>query len=184
MKNWLRAIAMSLALCGAAHAQGLVTSPTLSIPVTPTVTASSTYSAGNEVGGLMTFVGASAPPTFAGVLESVSITSKSAQTGELDLYLCTTLPVTTFTDKTGPSINAADVTKCSIGPIKLTVTGSGLGTHTVYNSSALGIVFQTPDQTKTPTATNSLYGILITPAQPSAQFGSTSDLTVTLGILQ
>src|SRR5271165_3521774 len=147
------------------------------ISVTPTVTASSTYSAGNTVGGLMTFLGAVVPSSNTGILESVTITSKTVQTGEIDLYLFNQNPsASTWTDKSAPAINAADVSKV-IGVYKLSSTASGLGTHTIYNlngiAQSFGILL--PNQ--------ALYGVLVTPAQPSAQFGTTSDLVVTLGIL-
>jgi hypothetical protein len=146
------------------------------ITVTPTVTASSTYSAGNEVGGLMTFASAGRTPGTSGVIQDVTITSKTAQTGEFDLYLFDSNPSSsTWADKTGPAINAADVAKV-IGIVKLTKNYSGLGTHTVYK----------PDETTfapIPFAASSLYGVLVTPGVPSAQFGSTADLTVKIGVI-
>lgn len=183
--KWLLALALSLCAILPAAAQNLVTSPTAFIAVTPTVTPSSTYSAGNEVGGLLTFISAGVSPTYAGVLESVSMTVNTVQTGEFDLYLCTRNPTnSTWADKSTPSINTADKASCSIGPVKLTSVSSGLGTHSVYNATGLATIFGLPNQTSNPNLPSNLYGILVTPSQPSAQFGSASDITVTLGILQ
>lgn len=153
---------------------GGVYTTSFSASVTPTVTSGSAYSAGNEVGGLMTFTSVTRSPKFSGKVDTVSITSKTVQTAEFDLYLCDQNPSSsTWTDKSTPAINSADVTKCK-WMIPLTANASGLGTQTNYTATGLGLSFALPS------SGTSLYGVLVTPQQPSANFGSTSDLTVTI----
>lgn len=146
------------------------------VAVTPIVTAASGYTSGAAVGGLMTFSSVGRTPGTSGVLQDVTITSKSIQTGEFDLYIFNANPAsTTITDKSNPSINVADVTKV-IGVAKMKNNYSGLGTHTVYK----------PDETTwapIPFSASTLYGVLITPSAPSANFSTSTDITVTLGII-
>jgi len=100
-----------------------------------TVTLSSAYTANNEVGGLVTVpIPATAPGQ---ILQSIRMDFKDAQTAEFDVWQFSANPSnSTWTDKTGPAINAADVFKV-LPPFKLTNNASGLGTHTVYGQDAI-----------------------------------------------
>lgn len=161
----------------------MISTPGYTVSVTPTVTASANYSAGNEVGGLLNFQAAGLSNTYSGVILSAQITVKTVQTGEFDLYLCDSNPTaSSFSDKGAPSIAAADVTKCKWF-IPFTAVKSGLGTHSVYYATGLGIEFYLPQASGTSFQT-SIYGVLVTPGAPSAQFGTTTDVTVSLGLLQ
>lgn len=148
----------------------------ISIPVNPAVTASSTYTAGNVVGGLLTFTGAGRDPNNSGIVQDVTLNFKTVQTGEFDLYLFNSNPTaSTWADKTAPAITDADKLAV-IGVVKMTKNNSGLGVHTIYK----------PDETTfapIPFSGANLYGILVTPGVPSAQFGATSDLSVILGVI-
>jgi len=131
--------------------------------VTPTVTAAG-YGAGNEVGGLITIV---VPNTAAGlVLQSVRLDFKDAQTAEFDVFQFSANPSnSTWTDKSAPAVNAADVFKV-LPPIKLTNNSSGLGTHTVYGADAIGRALAR--------STTSDFFVVVTPGTPT--LGSTSDM--------
>jgi hypothetical protein len=138
------------------------------------VTISSAYTAGNEVGGLVTFPNAVHSNILTAVLESVRLTSKSVQTAEFDITPFTAQPVaSTWTDKSAPSITGADIL-LAMPPIKLTNNFSGLGTHTTYGQDAIGRVITL--------AASSFYAIVTTPGTPT--FASTSDLQLCVGILQ
>jgi len=149
------------------------TAVTASVQVTPTVAAAA-YAAGNEVGGLLTFANAFRSAS-SGIIQSVVITCKSIQTAiGMKLYLFKANPSnTTWTDKTTPAINAADITNL-IGVYSLANGDSGLGTVTVWNLPGIGqgVVG----------STTSLYGVLVTTGAPT--FASTSDITVTVSVLQ
>lgn len=151
-----------------------VTTKSVAISQTLTVTASSAYTSGNEVGGLSTFAGA-VGTAGSGIVQSIRATSKSVQTGPLKLYLFNVNPTnTTWTDKTTPAINAADVSSV-IGVYSLSSTDSGLGTHTIYTLDGVGKAFSIASGT-------SLYGVLVTTGTPT--FGSSSDIVVTINVLQ
>jgi hypothetical protein len=138
------------------------------------VTASSAYSAGNEVGGLLTFANAVRSGSLSGILNSIRLSFKDSQTAIFKLYLFTANPTnTTWADKSGPSINASDIPFLA-GVYTLSAADSGLGTHTLYVLDGIGKVLQC--------ATTSLFGILVTSGTPT--FGSTSDVTVAVGIAQ
>lgn len=105
----------------------------------PPLTQSSAYTAGNLVGGLITLLKTMVTSRHpgAGVLQSISLNFKDAQTAEFDVYGFRANPSSsTWTDKATPSINAADVFKVR-PPIKLTTAASGLGTHTSYGTDAV-----------------------------------------------
>jgi hypothetical protein len=148
-------------------------SVTSAVQVTPTVTVA-TYAAGNEVGGLLTFANAFRSAG-SGIIQSVVITCKSIQTAiGMKLYLFKANPSnTTWTDKTAPAINAADITNL-VGVYSLANGDSGLGTVTLWNLPGIGqgVVG----------ATTSLYGVLVTTGAPA--FASTNDITVTVSVLQ
>jgi hypothetical protein len=143
---------------------GRVGGVTKEVCVTPTVTASSAYTAGNVVGGLITLPSAFLS-TNSGILHAVRLTSKSVQTAEFDVTFFSAVPATTFTDKTAPSIVAADVLLAQ-PPIKLTNNFSGLGTHTVYGADAISRPVNEVGA--------SAYAVITTPGTPT--FASASDL--------
>ena len=147
---------------------------TSSVAVTPTETASSAYVAGNEVGGLMTFSSA-VGTAGSGVIESLHVVATSVQTTGLKLYLFTANPSsTTWTDKTTPSINSADVPKL-IGVYALSFPDNGLGTMTAWNLDGVQKAFAGASG-------GFLYGVLVCTATPT--FTTTTDLTITISDLE
>lgn len=155
----------------------LITAPetrSVSIVTTQTVTASSAYTAGNMIGALITAANA-VSISGSGIIQSICVTSKTVQTGNIDAYIFTSNPSsTTFTDKATPSINSADVSKC-VGCYTLSGIKSGLGTHTIYTLDGIGKAFSVPSGT-------SIYVALVAGGTPT--FGSTSDIVATVSILQ
>lgn len=151
---------------------------TLEACVPLVVTASSGYTAGNEVGQLIGLLKLPAQQQYqgpwSGILESVRITSKSVQTAELDVTFFTGSPSnSTWTDKVTPSINLADVGLPKT-VIKLTSTFSGLGTHTLYWQDSIASAIIVNGAT--------LYAVVTTPGTPT--FNATSDLTLCATVLQ
>lgn len=159
-------------LAAGSAAIGQVGGKTGYVTVSPTVTAAA-YTAGNEVGGLETFsnvlLGAGS-----GVLVSISVTVKSAIVPGFSLLLFSSNPSnTTWTDKTAASINVADIPKV-IGDYQIPTGYSPAGAMTIYNLNGIGQALNVGATT--------LYAVLFTSGTPT--FGSTSAVSVTLGILQ
>lgn len=153
---------------------GNVGGKTVSVTVTPTVTASNSYGTNYVVGGLLTFANAFTS-TGSGIIQSVVVTCKKVESQGFTFFPFHTNPSnTTWTDAAVANINAADVSAIR-NPIAL-VGNSALGTCTVASATGLG-------QATSP-GTTSLYGVLLTNASLTNQFGSTSDITVTVTILQ
>ena len=159
-----------------------------SVTVNPTITSSSNtssqswYTAGQVVGGLLTFPNMVNGTTLSALLDSIIVTSKSTQTVGFKLYLFKTQPTnTTWTDKTTPVINVLDLPYL-IGVYNLDGTDdSGLGLGTIYQSSpTLGIGVS--PKALVLSSTN-LYGVLVTSGGPM-QFTSTSDISVTVNVLK
>jgi hypothetical protein len=147
---------------------------TSQVQVTPTVTSASAYTAGNVVGGLLTFTNAVNSTVLSGVLESISIAVKSLQTTSFKLYIFKGVPSTTFTDKTAPAIVTGDATNL-LDVYSFTTPDNGLGNNvTLYYSDAIN---------RSLVLTNSsLYAVLICLGTPT--FTSTTDVIVTASILR
>jgi hypothetical protein len=149
------------------------------IAVTPTVTASA-YTAGNVLGGIITFPNAllaapaASPTKWSAVLESINVKFKGAAvTGEIDVAVFTASPSGTYTDKTAPTFNTADAAKL-VGIYSLPTPMSTLGTMTCYNLDGIGAVIDG--------ASTSLYAVVTVKGTPTP--ASTSDVIVELGVLQ
>ena len=146
---------------------GSIIGRTSSPSVTPVITAGA-YTAGQEIGGLMTFAVGGAG---SGILESIRVACKSIQTTQLKLYVFDTNPSnSTWTDHSTPAINALDVFSL-LDVFPLSSPDSGLGTHTIWNSDGLGCSFVGAN----------LYCILVCVGTPT--FASTSGIIVRLGIV-
>jgi hypothetical protein len=151
---------------------GQVGGKTAKVSVSPTVTASA-YATGNVVGGKITFSNALLTAG-SGVLESIWLKIKTVQTATFQLSLFDSNPTnSTWTDKAAPAINVADL-PFLIGTYALSTPLSVLGTETIYTLDAIGHAINAGATT--------LYGILTVTGTPT--FGSTSDISVALGILQ
>lgn len=145
---------------------------TFSVTINPTVTASSAYTTGNCVGGLLTFPGLFDFPAQSGILYAATINCKSVQTCQFFLVPFRQKPTTTFTDKSAPSIAAADI---ALPTDTLTFASpfSGLGTHTIWPVDAIGNALVS--------ATKDLYAVLTVSGTPT--FTSASDLFITMTAL-
>jgi hypothetical protein len=165
-------IATMPALVASTAAIGQVGGKTTTVDVTPTISTSA-YTAGYVVGGLLTFSNALLTAG-TGILQSISLKCKTVQTAGFKLYLFKANPTnSTWTDHAAPAINAADIPFLT-AVRTLSSPDSGLGTHTIYVDDGIGKVLN-------PGATT-LYGILVTTGTPT--FTSTSDMTISIGILQ
>lgn len=151
------------------------------IPATTTVTASATpavtasaYTAGNIMGGIMTFAGVLDSVRFAGILQSITVKFKgTAVTGNVQLSLFKASPSNgTYGDKTAGTWNSADMANL-LGVYQLSAPLGPLGTMTVYDLDGIGKAIVG--------TTTSLFGILTVSGTPTP--ASTSDLTVEVGVL-
>lgn len=160
------------ALVASSAAIGQVGGKTAKVSVSPTVTAAA-YATGNVVGGKITFSSALLAAG-SGVLESIWLKIKTVQTATFQLSLFDSNPTnSTWTDKAAPAINVADL-PFLIGTYVLSTPLSVLGTETIYNLNAIAQAINAGATT--------LYGILTVTGTPT--FGSTSDVSVCLGLLQ
>jgi len=146
---------------------------TTDVVVTPTVTASA-YTAGNVLGGIMTFANILAPSSFNGILHSITAKFKGAAvTGNLQVAIFKASPSNgTYTDKTAPTWNAADMANL-LGIYTLPVPNSKLGTMTVYNLDGIGKAIVGASQ--------SLFAVVIVDGTPTP--ASTSDFSLEFAVL-
>lgn len=142
-----------------------------SVSASPKVTAG-LYTAGNVMGGVIPLPGALPPSTLNGVLDSVSVSFASIQTGAVNVAVFTAAPTGAFADKGAPAIAASDV-PLLVGIFALTTAVSSLGTHTIYNLNNI--------RQKINGTSSSLFAVVTVVGTPTP--ASTSDLTVTLGVV-
>jgi hypothetical protein len=148
----------------------------VTVQLTPTVTAN-TYTAGDSIGGLLTFPNA-VGPTGTGVLQEASVVSKgSVQTTALKLYLFSAAPSQTFTDHTAAAWTQADFTNL-IGVWSLAAVSSGLGTMTFWDAASQNKAIALGAGVTT------LYGVLQVVTTTTNALSSTSDIAVNLTIQQ
>lgn len=155
---------------------GNVGGKTVSITLTPTVAATNSYGTNYVVGGKLTFANAFTS-TGTGIIQSVDVNIKKTETSGFTLFLFSADPsATTWTDAAVAAINATDMPNVR-SPIVLTgntqLAASGYSNYSAYG---LGIAMAP--------GTTSLYAVLLANAALTNQFSSTSDVSITIRVLQ
>jgi hypothetical protein len=146
----------------------------ITIQVPQTVTASSAYASGNAVGGLMTIASAARVSTGSGLLQSVTVNSKSTQSTQFDIFVFNANPsASTCVDKTAFSLAAADFDKV-IGVVSVT-TWFAAGTPSIGQAQNLALPFNVASGVN-------LYGCAVTRSTPT--FTATSDISLGYRILR
>jgi hypothetical protein len=144
------------------------------VRIAQTVTASSAYAAGNAIGGKMTVTNAARVSAGSGLVQSVTVNMKTAQTSQIDIFLFDSDPSTsTITDKTAFALASADFDK-AIGVVHVTDWTAG-NTASIGQAQNLSIPFSLASGT-------SLYAVAVTRGTPT--YGSTSDVSVGFRILR
>lgn len=189
-KSYLAGAALALALATPAAAAthldtdgsvlgGVSAGQAKEVCVTPTVTASNAYGANYVVGavsssGLLSFANA-LPPSGGGVIQSVYVqVAKVESMGFTFTPFSAATTGTTWTEDAVASINAADV-KLPRGAISLSGS-SVLGTHTTAFATQLAQAINTGSTT--------LLGVLTANGPLTNNFGSSSDLTICVDLIQ
>ena len=151
------------------------------LSATPTISASPVYSAGDSVGGLLSFTNAVAYSGGSGVIENVIVKDLAKQDAELDLILFDTNP-----SNTSPSDNAAlDIHDTDLATIIAVIN---ISTYADFNDNSVGQSYPVgglPFKLNTGTT---LYGLLVNRTSTSPptvpQYSTTSDISVRLVIRQ
>lgn len=175
LRSISRDLVANIVLAAGANSIGtvVVAPSTTDVAVTPTVTASA-YTAGNVIGGIMTFASVLAATSFNGILHSITAKFKgSVVTGSLEIAIFKASPSNgTYTDKAAPTWNAADMANL-LGIYTLSAPNSKLGTMTIYNLDAIGKAIVGASQ--------SLFVVAIVDGTPTP--ASASDFTLELAVL-
>lgn len=136
-------------------------------PAAPTITASSAYASGQVIGTKMTLANLARVSGKSGVIQTVSLFCKSAQTAAVDVLIFNADPSsTTFTDKTALALAAADYDKL-IGVAHVT-DWTSLGTPSLGQAAGVGLAF------KLGSGLTDGYAVLVSRGTPT--FASTSDI--------
>lgn len=158
------------------HNIGNVGGKTVSVTVIPPVTASNAYGTNYVVGGLLTFTNAFTS-TGSGIIQSVDVNIKKQETSGFTLFFFSQMPSNSiFTDAAVAAIAASDIPYVR-APVSLTgniqLASSGF---TNYSATGLAIAMSP--------GTTSLYGLLLANAALTNQFGTASDVSVSVRVLQ
>lgn len=174
----MKRLLIILSLFSALPAFGQSRTETKWVSVTPTVTASSAYTAKDAVGGLMTFTNLSCTNRGGGRINSVIITDKADQAVEYDVVLFKSQPAGTFTNKV--TFDPADADLLLMMPIinlrstdHFSFNDNGVSSLSSLNSGAWTTV--------TSGLPGTFYVSLVTRGTPT--YASTSDITLTLGLV-
>ena len=145
----------------------------IAISQSPTVSASPAYSSGDVIGAKLTFAAAVLAAGGSGLVQSVTIDCKSAQTGAMDLILFNADPsASTFTDNAALAVNAADFDKV-VAVVHIS-DWTNLGTPSFAQGQNLAMPFTLVGP--------SLFGVLVARSTPT--LGSTSDLTISANVIR
>lgn len=151
---------------------------TKNIQVTPTITASSAYASGNQIGGIMTLTDVlrqytNAPGVSQAELHSVTILDGSKQDAAIDIWFFNQSPTVTSTNKTAFAMTAANHQAQCIGAISV---GASYSDAAAVSTSTDGVNlsknFYVPSTAATPT---NLYAIAIVRGTPT--YTSTTSLS-------
>lgn len=143
------------------------------LSATPTVSTTPAYTAKDAVGGLMTFTAAARSSGGSCRVEAVQVVDKGQQMKDLDLVLFDR-SITAPTDNAIFAPTDAELSNC-VGVVPITAgTYADFSTNSVgvLNGLGLAVVLNGSD----------LFGVLVARGTPT--YTSTSDLVVTLSILQ
>ena len=156
---------------GEAHL-GEVGGNIVKVYATPTVSTSA-YASGDAMGGLLVFANVARVSAGSGLLQSVTLNFKSAQTSATDFVWCDDNPTgTTVTDNAAVAVAVADYNKCRVIHVTDCVN---LGTPSVCSADNLALPFSL-------TSGTTGRGFLVTRGTPT--LASTSDVEVALRILR
>ena len=177
--NWLGLMWLCLMLLISAPTLAAVPSvtnvggATIEVCIAPTIQTSAYTTGYTLTGSFIPF--ANAVGTLGtGILQSVRIDIKSAQTAEFDVTFFAGVPSTSLTINTAPGLSSADVL-LAYPPIKLTSYYAGLsGTSTVYGFDGIGRAINLAQTT--------MYALVIVVGTPT--FTTTSDFQICVTILR
>lgn len=140
------------------------------VSVTPVISAASAYTAGDAVGGLMTFEFEQLRGAEAIVIEQVRIIDQAKQGADLDLLLFRSTPSGTFTDNAATDPADADMEKM-IGFVQIT-TDSLLNDNSASFLRNLGLYVPVSARR----STQKVYGALVARGTPT--YAAVDDLRV------
>jgi hypothetical protein len=143
----------------------------ITISQTPTITAGA-YSAGDAVGGLLTFTGAGRVSAYGGVLTNVLLIDDAGQDAQLELWLFNQT-FTAISDNAAWAPSEADLENL------ICVISSLDGIWTAAGTPSVSFIEKTIRYDLTGT---NMFGQLVTRGTPT--YVATDDLTVKVGLLQ
>lgn len=144
---------------------------------TPTVSAASAYTAGDQVGGIMIFQSLLLSGKCGQILHA-SVLDKANQSAVLNLFLFSSLPAVASTDNAALSITAAEMAKCC-AVITFVAAGYISATTPSFTSEFNQGNIYAPPFVTSDDSTGTIWGVMKTTGTPT--YASTSDLVVTLG---
>lgn len=140
------------------------------VTATPTITASSAYAAGNQLGGIMQLTDIMRQDSNAGAgtsqLVGVTILDKDKQDSPIDLWLFNQPPTVTSTDHAAFAMTAANLASQCIGVVQVGASGKYSDAAAVSVSSDVNLnkIVMVPGTATSPT---SIYAIAVARGTPT-----------------
>jgi hypothetical protein len=151
--------------------------PSTVVEVTPTVTASSSYAPGKQLGALMKLTNAVLNTKGSGVIQSITVIDKSKQKAAIDLYFFSDLPAgVTTTDGQTADVPVAEMLRACQGVIRVS-DYMELTSSSVCSVSGIGLFMKGVNKLST-----DFYMLAVSQGTP--YFASTDALTIKVGIEQ
>lgn len=146
---------------------------TATLTAAPTVSTDA-YASGDNVGGKITLSGATRVAGGSGIIQAVTITSKSLQTAPFDVIFFSADPsASTFTDNAAQDLADADLAKV-VGVARCAEV-VGLSVASIHQALGVALPFALA-------AGSSLYAAIVVRGTPT--LGSTSDIGLAVHIVQ
>ena len=152
------------------------------VAVTPTVTASSAYSSGNVVGGVMTFSNIFRTGGGSGVLASCLVVDRSNSKPALTILLYSKNPSNgTYTDNSAFVFDSTDAVNLVRTVTVASTDWVTLGAYAVADVGAIGKVVYN-GESQAASVLKNLYAVAVTTGTPT--FNAATNLTFKVGVLQ
>lgn len=146
---------------------------THTVEVTPTVSASSAYTAEDQVGGIMTIEGACQKMNSNSSLISLIVTDKAKQSAALTVFFFDELPTVASSDNAAIDITDAEMLDKCVGHV--TVAASDYQSVSGSSVACLGAAGTKAPSFKSKTSGGKLYAVVKTTGTPT--YGATGDLS-------
>lgn len=153
------------------------------IEITPTVSASSAYTAEDQVGGIQTLTAACASAGRGSALMSLVVTDSGKQSAALSIFFFDELPTVASSDNAAIDITDAEMADKCIGVVTLAAASYvAVANSSVVASANINLLLKSKTTAVSGATSGNLYAVVKTTGTPT--YASTSDLCFKYSFIQ